>query len=130
MGAGGIILVSLLSVALVLIPYAFTAGGEGRYRRGVGWYLDVRSKREDLVGEGPSAGHQIGMARAKIRRWTISGIGLLILAVVSWVVLDTPALGVIVGLFAVLCIGAAVQGWRENRYLQGPPSGSGRHPTS
>jgi hypothetical protein len=121
MNAVGVVLVSLLGVAFVVIPMLFKAGGEGRYRRGVGWYLDVRSKREDLVGgSGEPSGHEVGMPPAKIRMWAISGAGLLVLAVISWTALSTPALGVIVGLFAVLCIGASVQGWRENRYLRGP----------
>jgi hypothetical protein len=130
MNAAGVVLVSVLSVALALIPYLFKAGGEGRYRRGVGWYLDVRSTREQLVGGSGPAGHTIGMAPAKIRLWAISGIGLLVLAVVSWTALRTPALGVIVGIFALLSIGAAVQGWRENRYLRGPQTHRANDPSA
>jgi hypothetical protein len=129
MNAGGIAIVIVLSVALVLIPYVFTAGGEGRYRRGVGWYLDVRSKREDLVRGGEPAGHEIGMSEAKVRRWLISGAGLIVLAIVAWVVLDTPALGVVIGLIGLLCLGAAWLGWRENRYLRGPSQNDRRRAT-
>jgi hypothetical protein len=112
----------LLGVVFVLIPYLFQAGGEGRYRRGVGWYLDVRSSRQTLLKERPEGiePHTEGAPPRSIHLWLTTGIGLLALALVTWVPFGIYGLSIIFGLFGVVYVLRAIGAWRENRWLRGP----------
>jgi hypothetical protein len=118
-----LILFGLLGVLFVLLPYLFKAGAEGRYRRGVGWYLDVRSSRQTLMKE-PAAGaepaHTEGAPSRSIHIWLITGIGLLALAVVTWAPFGIYGLSIILGLFGLVYVLRAFAAWRENRWLHPP----------
>src|SRR2546422_6332919 len=82
-----VLFVGLLGVLLAILPFIFQAGAEGRYRRGVGWYFDARTPRDVLMKQhaGGTDGHEQGASPRAIRIWLISGIGLLAIAVVTWV---------------------------------------------
>jgi hypothetical protein len=117
-----ILFASLFGVALVLLPFFFQAGGEGRFRRGVGWYFDARTSRDVLMKQRTASveGHQEGASGREIKLWLVAGIGLLALAVVTWVPFGIYGLSVIIGLFALVYFLRAFQAWRENRWLRGP----------
>ena len=121
---GTLIFLGLLGVALAILPFIFQAGGEGRYRRGVGWYFDARTSRDVLMKHHTvgTEGHQEGASPRAIRLWFISGIGLLAIAVITWVPLGIYGLSVIIGLFALVYLLRAGQARRENRWLRGPGS--------
>jgi hypothetical protein len=117
-----VVLFIALGAALVLLPYLFTAGSEGRFRRGVGWYFDARSSRDLLMKQrsGGAEAHQQGAPARKTHVWLVSGLGLLGLAVVTSVPVGIYSLSVIIGLFGVLYVLRALQAMRENRWLRGP----------
>jgi hypothetical protein len=115
-----ILFASLLGVALILLPFFFQAGGEGRFRRGVGWYFDASTSRDVLMKQRTAVkGHQQGASGRAIKLWLIAGIGLLTLAVITWIPFGIYGLSVIIGLFALVYFLRALQAWRENRWLRG-----------
>jgi hypothetical protein len=111
----------LLGIALVLLPFVFRAGAEGRLRRGVGWYLDTRPRDELMPGQyAQIAPHQEGASSRAIHLWLIAGLALIGLAVLTWVPAGIYGLSVVIGIFGLLYVGRAWQAWRENRWLRGP----------
>lgn len=111
----------LLSFVLIFLPFLFRAGAEGRLRRGVGWYLDTRPREELMPGQyAQLEPHQEGASPKAIHLWVVAGIGLLVMAILTWVPLRIYGLAIVIGIFGVLFLGLAIQSWRENRWLRGP----------
>jgi hypothetical protein len=121
-----VILISLLWGALAVLPYIFKAGGEGRYRRGAGWYLDTRTSRDVLMKQRAieGQGHEQGASEKAITGWLISGVGLMAVAVFTWVPMGIYGLSVVIGLFGLVYLLRGLSARRENRWLRRPAGGS------
>jgi hypothetical protein len=90
------------------------AAREGSYRRGPGWYLDVRTPRDVLM-----KGRMGLPGPARVPRWSIvlswiAGAALVAAAVVVWVA-DSVVEAVIVGILGLVLLGLAWDGVRRNR---------------
>jgi hypothetical protein len=109
------IVVAFVVLGLLLLRTGRTAR-EGSYRRGVGWYMDVKTSREVLMGHesGPLPGERtrgwvIGL-------WTVAGSASMVGAGVAWI-LDAMGLAI---LLAVCGIGLVAMAWdarRRNRKM-------------
>lgn len=121
-----VIVISVLWGALAILPYIFKAGGEGRYRRGVGWYFDSRTPRNVLMKQRTTEGqgHEQGASEKAIAGWFISGVGLMAVAVFTWVPMGIYGLSVVIGLFGLVYLLRALSARRENRWLRGPAGSS------
>lgn len=91
------------------------AAREGSYRRGPGWYLDVRTPRDVLM-----KGRMGLPGSGRVSRWSIvfsavAGAAFLAGALVSWLVADSVVQAVIVAVLGLLLIGLAVDGVGRNR---------------
>ena len=91
------------------------AAREGSYRRGPGWYLDVRTPRDVLM-----KGRMGLPGSARVPRWSIvlswiAGAALVAAAVVVWLVAHSVVQAVIVGVLGVVLLGLAFDGVRRNR---------------
>lgn len=110
------IVVALVVLGLLMLNTGRTVR-EGSYRRGVGWYMDVKTPRDVLLGReaGP-------LPREKTPRWLIglwagAGIASLVASVVGWV-LDAAGLAI---LLAVCGVGLTILSWdarRRNRKVE------------
>ena len=92
------------------------AAREGSYRRGPGWYLDVRTPRDVLM-----KGRMGLPGPARVPRWSIllswvAGAALVAAAIVVWLVADSVVQAVIVGILGVVLLGLAWDGVRRNRH--------------
>jgi hypothetical protein len=110
----------ILSVALTVLPWLSQAGGEGRYRRGPEWYLDVSPRPEGTVPAYQLPERKMTVASRSIRLWGLTGLGLVVLAVAAWLLGDAEIAGVVIGLVGLAYLGKAVEAWRENRWVRGP----------
>jgi hypothetical protein len=123
MDFASIALAILLGLAFTLVPFLFRAGGEGRLRRGVGWYLNVSG--EPLEREARARERSAWMRPARtegaplrvIALWTIGGLGDLALAGAVWGVFGAWIAAIPIGLVGLALLGMAGEGWRGNRYL-------------
>jgi len=113
---GTIILIAAILTFLGLL--SLNTGGaarEGSYRRGPGWYLDVRTPR-DVLMKG-----KMGLpGPARIPHWSIvlswiAGAALVGAAIVVWLVADSVVEAVIVGVLGLVLLGLAFDGVRRNR---------------
>jgi hypothetical protein len=110
----------LLSLALTVLPWLSQAGREGRDRRGPEWYLDVGARREGPVPAYQLPERKITVSPRAIRIWALTGAGLVAVAVAAWAVAGAEIVGGVIGLLGLAYLGRAVEGWRENRWVQGP----------
>jgi hypothetical protein len=115
-----IVVLVLLSLALTVLPWLSQAGREGRDRRGPEWYLDVSPRREGPVPAYQLPERKITVPPGAIRVWALTGLGLVALAVAAWVLAGAEIAGGVIGLLGLAHLGRAVEGWRENRWVQGP----------
>ncbi len=91
------------------------AAREGSYRRGPGWYLDVRTPRDVLM-----KGRMGLPGPARVPRWSIvlswvAGCAFLASAVVVWLVAGSAVQAVVVGILGLVLLGLALDGARRNR---------------
>ena len=114
MGTG--ILLGAASFFLVLLILTVSPGArEGSYRRGQGWYLDVRSSRQTLVPGSQPASRFERVPSRSIRLWIVGGGALVILGAIAWAAFDQAVAGVIAGVMGLLLLGLAWDGIRRNR---------------
>jgi hypothetical protein len=98
------------------------AAREGSYRRGPGWYLDVRTPRDVLM-----KGRMGLPGPGRVPRWSIllswiAGAALVAAAVVVLFVADSVVEAVIVGILGLVTLGLAWDGVRRNRRADEEPS--------
>jgi hypothetical protein len=118
----------LLGVVFTLLPFLFRSGGEGRLRRGFGWYLDVSEEpldrgtrqRERQASMGPSRSE--GASGRAIVVWAVGGLGDLLVAGVVWGVFGAWVAAIPIGLVGLALLGMAGEAWWANRYLAGDAS--------
>jgi hypothetical protein len=116
-----IALAILLTIVGLVGMYSGRARYEGTHRRGAGWYLQVGSRPDFSPGPSPPV-----LSSSRLVASTAAGVGLVALAVITWVVLDFPgALPVVLGLLGVALVGMAVERWRANRWLRDEVGGPG-----
>jgi hypothetical protein len=114
MGTG--ILLGAASFFLVLLILTVSPGArEGSYRRGQGWYLDVRSTRQTLVPGSQPASRFERVSSRSIRLWTVGGSALVLLGVIAWTAFGQVVPGVISGVMGVLLLALAWDGTHRNR---------------
>jgi hypothetical protein len=109
------IVVAFVVLGLLLLNTG-RATREGSYRRGVGWYMDVKTPREVLMGReaGPLPGERT--RGWLIRLWTFAGVASLLGAVVAWV-LDAVGLAILLALSGIGLVGMAWDARRRNRKM-------------
>jgi hypothetical protein len=110
----------LLSLILTVLPWFSQSGGEGRYRRGPEWYLDVSARPEGPVPAYQLPERKMTVSSRAIRVWGLTGLGLVVLAVTAWLLGDAEIAAVVIGLVGLAYLGKAVEAWRENRWIRGP----------
>ena len=69
-------------------------------------------------------GVEQGASEKAIVGWLISGVGLMAVAVFTWVPLGIYGLSVVIGLFGLVYLLRALSARRENRWLRGPAGSS------
>lgn len=109
------IVVAFVVLGLLLLSTGRTAR-EGSYRRGVGWYMDVKTPREVLMGResGPlpaerTRGWVIGL-------WTVAGSASTVGAGVAWI-LDAMGLAILLGVCGIGLVAMAWDARRRNRKM-------------
>jgi hypothetical protein len=110
-----ILIAAILTFLGLLSLNSGGAAREGSYRRGPGWYLDVRTPRDVLM-----KGRMGLPGPARVPRWSIllscvAGGAFLAAAVVAWFVADSVVQAVIVGVLGLALLGLAWDGVRRNR---------------
>jgi hypothetical protein len=110
------ILLGAVSFFLILLILTVSPGArEGSYRRGQGWYLDVRSSRETLVpGSRPGSTFERVSLRS-IRLWIVGGTALMILSLIAWLGFDQTLVGVVCAVLGLLVLALAWDGVHRNR---------------
>ena len=91
------------------------AAREGSYRRGPGWYLDVRTPRDVLM-----KGRMGLPGQSRVPQWSIvlswiAGAALVAAAIVVWLVANSVVQAVIVGVLGLVLLGLALDGVKRNR---------------
>jgi hypothetical protein len=110
------ILLGAVGFFLILLILTVSPGArEGSYRRGQGWYLDVRSSRQTLVPGSQPASRFERVSSRSIRLWTVGGSALVLLGVIAWAAFDQAVAGVISGVMGLLLLALAWDGTRRNR---------------
>ena len=105
----GILLGAVSFFVLLLILTVSPGAREGSYRRGQGWYLDVRSSRETLIPGSRPASRFERVPSWSIRLWSIGGIGLVILSLVAWLGFDQAVVGVVCAVMGLLLLALDVE---------------------
>jgi hypothetical protein len=103
---------------LGLLLLSGSAAREGSYRRGPGWYLDVSTPREVLMGKDLPPEVRETVALWKIRLWLIAGVAFVIGALVA-ALTGTPFLAFLLALMGLALVGLAWDGRRRNRSARG-----------
>jgi hypothetical protein len=117
-GEGEMSIVGYVGIALVVTFLGLVALNtgttyrEGSYRRGVGWYADMTTPRETLVGR-PAVPGPRTVAGWKIRVWLVGGLGFLLGAIAA-LPLGEPALAGLMAFFGLGLAGLAWDGRRRN----------------
>jgi hypothetical protein len=109
------IAVAIAFLGLLLLNTGRTVR-EGSYRRGVGWYMDVTTPREVLMGRehGPLPGERT--PRWTIRLWGSSGLASMAGAVAA-LILDAVGLAILLGVCGLGLLGLAWDARRRNRRI-------------
>ena len=114
---GAVITIAAIGTILGLLRLTSPAVRALTYRKGAGWYLapNLQLEATGLPADRMPQRDQ-HTPKAAIRHWTIGGIILIGLAILAFAT-GYPILGVVLGIFGLLVLGMAVQGWRTNRWL-------------
>jgi hypothetical protein len=119
-----------------LLSFTFPSVRNLSYRKGAGWYLDVRERPypEASPGTGgPVPAYQLPEQRrvpnSTLRVWLVAGLGSLVLAALAWI--DFPVIAVVVGILGLLLLGMTAEARRQRRDAANEPTGrawSPKHP--
>ena len=110
------IVVAFVVLGLVLLNTGRTAR-EGSYRRGVGWYMDVKTPREILMGREAGPLPMERTPRWLIALWTVAGLASVAAAIAAWV-LDAVGLAVLLAICGVGLPLLALGARRRNRRIE------------
>jgi hypothetical protein len=110
----GIVVVFVVLGLLVL--NTGRAAREGSYRRGVGWYMDVKTPREVVMGRESAPLPRERTPGWVLGLWTVSGVASLLGAVVAWV-LGAAGLAILLAVCGVGLVALAWDARRRNRKI-------------
>jgi hypothetical protein len=114
MSIGVVIAIGVVVTFLGLLLLSGSTAREGSYRRGPGWYLDVSTPREVLMGRDLPPGLRETVPPWKIRLWLGAGVGFVLGGLVAAVTVSV-FLAVLLALMGVALGGLAWDGQRRNR---------------
>lgn len=109
------IAVGIAFVGLLLLNTGRTVR-EGSYRRGVGWYMDVTTPREVLMGRETGPLPRERTPAWTIRLWGLSGL-LSVAAAAAALILDAIGLAILLAVCGLGLLGLAWDARRRNRRM-------------